>query len=169
MDRRRGGQPSSPPNLKRTEGGYMCADLMNANVHHIAISVEDIDRALIFYCDLLGFEVDWDMDHRSGEGMSKVVGLPNADARMVMLKGYGLRLELFKYYEPEGKKSDPQKQNDFGLTHFALSVKNIHQIYERLFKNGVQFNCPPQNLRPGVWATYMNDPEGITIELIEYQ
>lgn len=142
---------------------------IEAAVHHIAISVEDIDRALSFYHDLLGFEVDWDMDHRSGDAMSRVVGLTNADARMVMLKGYGLRVELFRYYSPTGDVCGPKRQCDFGLTHFALSVKNIHQIYERLLKAGVQFNCPPQNLRSGVWATYMKDPEGVTIELIEYK
>lgn len=141
---------------------------IEAKVHHIAVSVEDIDRALSFYRDLLGFEVDWDMDHRSGESLSKVVGLTNADARIVMLKGYCFRLELFKYYAPPGSYCEPKRQCDFGLTHFALSVKNIHQIYKRLLKDGVQFNCPPQNLRPGVWAAYMKDPEGNTIELVEY-
>ena len=58
---------------------------------------------------------------------------------------------------------------DFGLTHFALSVKGIQKIYERLLGEGIRFNCPPQNLRPGVWATYMKDPEGVTIELVEYE
>ena len=141
---------------------------MDATAHHVAISVVDIDRALTFYRDLLGFEVDWEIDHKSGEALSNIVGLPNADAHMIMLKGYGLRVELFKYYNPEGKQREPQRQCDFGLTHFALSVKDIHQIYDRLSKAGVPFNCPPQNVRPGVWATYMKDPEGVTVELVEY-
>jgi glyoxylase I family protein len=142
---------------------------MNATWHHVAISVQDLDRALEFYRDLLGFEVDWDKDHYSGERMSRVVGLQTADAHVVMLKGYGMRLELFKYYTPVGKIDKPKRQCDFGLIHFALSVQDIHQIYERLFQAGVQFNCPPQNLRRGVWATYMKDPEGVTIELVEYE
>jgi glyoxylase I family protein len=78
-------------------------------------------------------------------------------------------VELFRYYSPTGRGRRPNRQCDFGLTHFALCVKNIHQIYERLLKAGVQFNCPPQKLRPGVCATYRKDPEGVTIELIEYQ
>lgn len=141
---------------------------MDAAIHHLAISVADTDRALRFYRDLLGFEVDWDMDHRRGEALARVVGLPGADARMVMLKGYDLRLELFQYYTPEGEKRKPDRQCDFGLTHFALRVRNIHQIYGRLVRAGVEFNCPPQNVRPGVWATYLKDPEGVTIELVEY-
>ena len=147
----------------------MCDDVMEATWHHVAISVKDLDRALKFYRDLLGFEVDWEKEHYSGEAMSKVVGLPNADAHIVMLKGYGARVELFKYHTPAGEECGSKRQCDFGVTHFALSVKNLHQLYERLSKAGVRFNCPPQNLRPGVWATYMKDPEGVTIEMVEYQ
>lgn len=142
---------------------------MDATVHHVAISVADMDQALRFYQDLLGFEMDWDMDHRGGEALAKVVGMPGADTRIVMLKGYGLRLELFRYYTPQGKRHEPQRQCDFGLTHLALQVHNIQKIYERLVKAGVRFNCPPQNPRAGVWATYMKDPEGVTVELVEYE
>ena len=142
---------------------------MEASWHHVAISVKDLDRALWFYRDQLGFEVDWDRDHYTGEALSKVVRLPDADAHVVMLKGYGTRLELFKYYTPPGKEGEERRQCDFGITHFALTVKKLHEIYERLTKAGVQFNCPPQSPRPGVWATYMKDPEGVTIELVEYE
>ena len=142
---------------------------IDATWHHVAISVRDIEREIAFYRDLLGFEVDWDKDHYNGEMLSRVVGMPDADARVVMLTGYGTRIELFYYYKPKGQESPPKKMCDFGITHFALSVKDLKPLYERLLKKGVRFNCPPQNLRPGVWATYMKDPEGVTIELIEYQ
>ena len=46
---------------------------MDATWHHVAVAVKDLDRALGFYRDLLGFEVDWDRDHYSGEWFSKVV------------------------------------------------------------------------------------------------
>ena len=137
-------------------------------VHHVAISVRDIDRAVQFYTDVMGFEVDFDNDHRCGEPLGNVVGLKDVDVRIVMLKGYGLRVELFKYYNPAGRDLGPKRQCDFGLTHFAFSVKGIHSVYERLLNKGVEFNCPPQNLRPGVWATYFHDPEGNTMELVEY-
>lgn len=142
---------------------------MGATVHHVAISVADIDQALRFYRDLLGFKVDWDMDHRGGEALAKIVGMPNTETRIVMLEGYGLHLELFKYYTPEGRSREPQRQCDFGLTHLALQVSNIREIYNRLKKAGVRFNCPPQSPRPGVWATYMKDPEGVTVELVEFE
>jgi glyoxylase I family protein len=142
---------------------------MEATWHHVAISVRDLEGALAFYRDLLGFEVDWDRDHYKGEMLSNIVGLPGADAHVVMLMGYGTRLELFQYYTPAGQGVEPKRQCDFGLTHFALTVKNIHSIYDRLCKAGVHFNCPPQSPRAGVWATYLKDPEGVTIEFVEYE
>jgi len=147
----------------------MLGNWTDANVHHIAISVEDLERELQFYRDVLGFKVDWDMDNRGSEALSKVVCLSDANPHIIMLQGYGLRLELFKYHSPRGRNTGPKRQCDFGLTHFALSVKNINEIYKNLVKAGVEFNCPPQELRPGVQATYMKDPEGVTIELVEYQ
>ena len=141
---------------------------MEATWHHAALAVRDMDQALKFYCDLLDFKVDWIKESYGGEKFSKVVGLPNANAHVVMLKGHGVQLELFHYHNPMGIESEPKRMCDFGLTHFAFSVKSIHAIYETLSAKKVHFNCPPQNLRPGVWATYMRDPEGNTIELVEY-
>jgi catechol 2,3-dioxygenase-like lactoylglutathione lyase family enzyme len=142
---------------------------MEATWHHTAMAVQDMERAKRFYCDLLGFEIDWERPHYSGEPFANVVGMPDAAAHVVMLKGYGTRLELFTYHRPAGQVGDPKRQCDFGLTHFALSVQGIHDLYERLSAAGVEFNCPPQNLRPGVWATYLKDPEGVTIELVQYE
>ena len=142
----------------------MAETWMDAKMDHLTISVADIDRALIFYRDILGFQVDWD---RSGLKIAKVVGLPDANARQIMVRGYGLCVELMKYYTPEGKVRTPNRQCDFGLTHFCLSVRNIDEVYRRLLKDGVEFNCPPQEIRHGVWATYFKDPEGVAIELVE--
>ena len=142
---------------------------MEATWHHTAMAVQDMDRAKRFYCDLLGFEIDWERPNYSGEPFANVVGMPDAAAHVAMLKGYGARLELFTYHQPAGRVREAKRQCDFGLTHFALTVKGIHELYERLSAAGVQFNCPPQNLRPGVWATYLKDPEGVTIELVQYE
>jgi len=142
---------------------------MLASWHHVGISVRDMPRALHFYRDLLGFELEWEHKERGGPELSKVVGMAEARAHIAMLQGYGGRIELFCYLNPEGKDLGPRRQCDFGLIHMALSVRDIRPLYERLSAAGVDFNCPPQELRPGVTATYMNDPEGNTIELVEYQ
>ncbi len=141
---------------------------MRIDFHHVAVAVSDMDRSVRFYRDLLDFRVAWDMDDRQGEALSRVVGLPGARTRMVMLEGHGGRVELFQYHHPLGMDAGRRRMCDFGITHFALSVRGIQDLYERLAAAGVQFNCPPLVLRPGVTATYMKGPDGETVELIEY-
>ncbi len=141
---------------------------MEIRWHHVAMAVENMDRVVSFYRNLLGFEIDWEKQQYTGEGIARVVGLKEAKARVVMLKGHGTRMELFQYLHPKGRRVGDRRQCDFGLTHLALEVKGIHDLYGRLLEAGVPFNCPPQNLRPGVWATYMQDPEGNTVELVQY-
>ena len=135
----------------------------------MAIAVENIERSKSFYCHELGFEIDWERPNYYNVAMARVVGLDQADAHVVMLKGYDTRIELFHYHHPQGKVLPPLRQCDFGLTHFAFSVQKIQALYDQLSARGVSFNCPPQNLRSGVWATYMHDPDGNTIELVEYE
>jgi catechol 2,3-dioxygenase-like lactoylglutathione lyase family enzyme len=47
-------------------------------------------------------------------------------------------------------------------------VEDIDGLYEKLLADGVQFNTPPLVIRPGVKATYFHDPDGITLEFVQY-
>ncbi len=141
---------------------------MDATFHHVAIAVKDMDSMITFYRDCLGFSINWEKPAYSGMEFGKVVALEGAMAHVAMLSGYGMHLELFHYFEPPGLDRGVPRMCDFGYTHFALTIKSLEDIYSRLVEAGTAFNSPPQNLRPGVWAVYMNDPEGNTIELVQY-
>ncbi len=141
---------------------------MNVLWHHVAIACKSMTVMRDFYTDVLNFNIEWEFEHYSGEHFSNVVGMSNADAHVVMLSGHNGRIELFQYHRPRGETAKHIRQCDFRITHFALAVTDIHQHYQKLAQKGVPFNCPPQELRPGVWATYLKDPERNTIELIEY-
>ena len=137
--------------------------------HHTALSVSDLDRSIRFYCDLLGMKLDWRIDHRKSEALEKVVGLKNVNVSYAMLSGWGGRLELFQYHTPVGQPYPPDKPlSDNGITHFAFQVEEIGALYEKLLGRGVRFNTPPQVIREGVKATYLHDPDGIILELIQY-
>jgi catechol 2,3-dioxygenase-like lactoylglutathione lyase family enzyme len=134
---------------------------------HVGITVEDMDRTLAFYCDLLGFKVEKDVAY-SGE-VSKLFGLPGSDVRLVWIRGFGLRVELIKFNSPEVKKVAPKEINETGITHFSIEVKNIQEWYERLVKAGVELTCSPVSPRPGVKSTYIKGPDGVTIQMQEFQ
>jgi len=137
--------------------------------HHTAISVTDLDRSIQFYCELLGMKLEWRIEHKKSETLEKVVGLKHVDVSYAMLSGWGGRLELFQYHSPMGQSYPSDKPVcDKGITHFAFEVKDIEGLYERLVARGVLFNTPPQVVREGVKATYFHDPDGITLELVEY-
>lgn len=141
--------------------------LRDTAFHHVGISVRDMEKAKDFYCNTLGFSIVWEHPERTGEALQKVVGLPGALMHITMIEGYGMRIELFKYITPAGRDRGEQRQCDFGLIHIALKVKDARAIYADLAGKGVLFNSPPQDLRPGVVALYMRDPEGNTIEIME--
>ncbi len=137
--------------------------------HHTAISVTEMDRSIHFYCELLGMNLEWRIDHKRGEALEKVVGLENVDVSYAMLSGWGGRLELFQYHSPPGQPYPPDKPVcDQGITHFGFQVDEIDALYEKLVALEVRFNTPPQVIRPGVKATYFHDPDGITVEFVQY-
>ena len=142
---------------------------MIKSFHHTALSVSDLDRSIRFYCDLLEMKLDWRIDHRKSEALEKVVGLKNVNVSYAMLSGWGGRLELFQYHTPVSQPYPPDKPvSDNGITHFAFQVEEIEALYEKLLGRGVRFNTPPQVIRKGVKATYLHDPDGIILELIQY-
>lgn len=137
--------------------------------HHTAISVKDLDRSIHFYSNLLGMKLEWRIDHRKSEALEKVVGLKNVDVSYAMLSGWGGRLEIFQYHSPEGKPLPPGwPVCDKGVTHFGFEVEAIDALYEKLVAEGVRFNTAPQTIRDGVRATYFHDPDGITVEFVQY-
>jgi len=137
--------------------------------HHTAISVMDIDRSIRFYRDVLGMTLDWRIDHRKSEALERVVGLKDVDVSYAMLSGWGGRVEIFQYHSPEGLPYPSDKPVcDRGITHFGFQVEEIDNLYEKLLSHGVRFNSPPQVIRPGVKAAYFHDPDGVTVELVQY-
>jgi len=138
-------------------------------LHHTALSVNDLERSIRFYRDILGMTLEWRIDHRKSEALEKVVGLRNVDVSYAMLSGWGGRIELFQYYSPEGEPYPPDKPvSDKGITHIAFQVEDIGGLHEKMVGHGVRFNSPPQVVREGVKAAYFHDPDGVTLELIQY-
>jgi glyoxylase I family protein len=140
---------------------------MIVGIHHIAIGVPDLDQALVFYRDALGFAVvqegDWDRDYPQAD---RVIGLEETSARIAMLKAANAYLEIWEYRHPlpEDRRSRPC---DLGYPHFALQVTDIEAEYERLGAAGMTFAAAaPVNLG-NTSAIYGKDPFGNLIELYE--
>lgn len=142
---------------------------MIRGIHHTAISTSNLERALAFYRDLLGFEVDIEFNWPVGtEVADKITGLKDSSARAAMLKAGNTMIELFQYESPLPQRGDSNRQvNEHGITHICLDVTDVDAEYERLQAAGVKFHCPPQEFGGVAKATYARDPDGNVIELQE--
>ena len=118
---------------------------------HTTITVSKMKRSVEFYRDLLGFEV---------LGM-----LPQKKANFVYLQLGDYKLELFEF-EENGSSYEPEPDEDVGLKHLAFRVEDVDAVTEKLKAEGVNFTLEPLET-DGVKLAFFQDPDGISIEIIE--
>ena len=137
-------------------------------LHHVGISVTDLDRAVDFYTNSLGMELAAPAFPFGGALYEQVMALENAKGRMSVVRKGSLMLELFEFAHPSPARKDPNYSvGDRGISHFGIEVTDIEAIYERLVAKGVRFHCPVVTFPRGVKATYGRDQDGNVFELLE--
>ena len=141
---------------------------MILGVHHPALAVPDMDKALEFYCGVLGFEQCMEADIPSGIApMNDAFGIANAGCKVRMVKKGNSCIELFEFADSEA--GDPKRPvNREGITHFALCSDDMDADYAKLEAAGVVFNTPLFGASPSRFA-YGRDPFGNVIELLEHE
>lgn len=117
-------------------------------IGHIHLKVSNIDKALTFYRDLLGFEVI----ERIGD-----------EAVFLSAGGYHHHIGLNTWYSKEG---DVSSRSGVGLFHAAIVYperKDLSKILKRLNDKGYSLSGAADH---GVSeALYLDDPDGNGIEL----
>lgn len=135
---------------------------------HVALCVNDFDRALAFFVGFLGFALEGEMDRRGEPALGTAVGLPGAVIRWAMLSHQGRRIELFRYYRPQGE-TRPRRQCDFGYSHIAFVVADVDAAYAEILAAGYRTVSPPQVLRGGrSKVVYVEEPEGAITEFVQW-
>ena len=141
---------------------------MIVQLRHVGIVVRDLEVSCIFYQKLLGLTSYQVMDEQ-GPFIDAILGLNKGRVQTVKLPvPGGAVIELLYYHNPPNHESGARKINEVGITHFALTVKDIDQEYDRLKKEGVEFHSVPQNSPDGyAKVVFCKDPDGNCIELVE--
>ena len=137
-------------------------------VRHTGIAVTDMERAIVFYRDLLGLTITQDFSEE-GDYIDRISGLSGVQVRMVKLTtDDGSMIELLQYLSHRRESPDNPQICDIGCSHIAFTVDDIDKEYTRLSQSGVRFNCPPY-ISPNSYAkvTFCHDPDGTSIELVE--
>lgn len=139
---------------------------MIVGIHHVAIGVSDIEKALTFYTEGLGFEVVQRSHVKNSPKAEKAMGIAAIDAKMAMLKTSNAFIELWQYSHPASK--DPRSgPSDYGYPHLALQVDDIQDEYDRLKTHGMEFVGEVVHFEDRTSAIYGRAPCGNIIELYE--
>ena len=105
----------------------------------------------------------------SGDYIDNFSALKNVRVRTIKMTLENDDMVELLWYETHPEEPDMSRPiTRIGCSHFAMTVKNLDETYERLVEAGVYFNSPPQ-LSPDGFAkvTFCKDPDGSLIELVE--
>lgn len=137
-------------------------------IRHTGLVVADLERALHFWCELLGFKVVKQMDE-SGPHLDAMMGLENVRVTTAKLAAPdGGLIELLRFHSHPDQPGWNGTPYSTGLTHIALTVENLDQLLLKLAQAGMPTPAPPQRSPDGkVKVIYARGPEGILLELVE--
>jgi catechol 2,3-dioxygenase len=119
-----------------------------ADIGHVHLKVADLDRALDFYCGVLGFE----LQQRIGD-----------DAAFVSAGGYHHHIGLNTWHS---KGASPPPARSTGLFHVAIRYpdrRSLADALRRLTQAGVPLGGASDHAVSE--AIYLDDPDGNGIEL----
>lgn len=122
-----------------------------------SVSIDDYDKALKFYTEVMGFVLKRDIPLGDGARWITVVSPDEPD-------GTELLLEPNANY-PAMKALKEALFKD-GIPFTAFEVGDIHEEYERMRKLGVDFAMEPTNMGPTI-AAVLNDTCGNLIQIYQ--
>lgn len=144
------------------------------NFSHIGLSFPDLDKAVKFYADVMGWylvmapsTVEED-DSAIGEMSKAVFGEGWHSYRIAhMLTGDGIGIEMFQF---EGNQ-DPDGNFKFwetGIFHYGVQDPDIEGLIAKIVAHGGKQRMPVKTYYPGkkpYKMVYMEDPFGNLVEI----
>jgi catechol 2,3-dioxygenase-like lactoylglutathione lyase family enzyme len=138
--------------------------------NHTGVIVTDLDRAIGFFRDLLGFEL-LSRAPRDPALIGRMTGLPAPAVEIAHLQGPGHRVELIRYAGSGGRNLDPPRVYDDGAAHVALDVDDVAAAVAAAATHGLEpvgeivaIDAGPNRGRKVV---YLQSPYGLLIEFIQ--
>jgi len=128
---------------------------------HFCIAVQDLEKQLQFYCDVLGLHVT--MDYTAPDGTRMLLLSPPGES------GSGAyAVEVLRFPNPRSLPENHNAPEWLGFKHAAFAVTNLDELHQKLIAAGAQVRGEPRSPYEGV-PRVLNcfDPEGNRLELVE--
>ena len=135
---------------------------MIKTIESIVIMVNDIQKSVKFYTDVLGFSI------------SNKIEMAEVGLSAVFVEKDGSRIGLMNYKGKKIPKRSEIGQIKLGESsipindHITFSVDDIEATATELKGKGVVFNLEPIQLEGGIKVAFFKDTEGVLIELVEH-
>lgn len=145
------------------------------DLHHLGLTVADIERSIAFYRDLLGMTLHRRRPQVDDEYVALQTGYPGVVLNVASFKVSAdspQSLEVVQYMNQSGPPAEAET-NRPGSSHLCLTVHNLRACYADLKTKGVRFKSEPVTITAGPNAgglvVYFFDPDGYTLELFQPQ
>ena len=122
-----------------------------------SVSIDDYDKALKFYTEVMGFEKKRDIPLGGGARWITVVSPEDPEGVELLLEPNA------EYPAMKALKEDLVRD---GIPYTAFEVEDIQQEYERLRNLGVEFTMEPTNAGVTTVAV-LHDPCGNLIQIYQ--
>jgi lactoylglutathione lyase len=118
---------------------------------YVVLVVQDLDRSLGFYCDLLGLP----LGHRSGSFAQLATGA----TRVALYERSAMAAML-------GRELEPPSPEAAGF-ELGFKVEDCDTAYDELVSGGATPAVPPTDRAWGQRTAYVRDPDGHLVELAQ--
>jgi len=123
-------------------------------IHHIAITVNNLEESVKFYTQVLEFEI------------AKRFAREDMGAHATFVKLNDFQIELWQFQD---MKENTEPLNDIkvrGIRHIAFEVDDLDKTISNLNEKGLKFSEPKLGAS-GHKYSFANDPNGIALEFYE--
>jgi catechol 2,3-dioxygenase-like lactoylglutathione lyase family enzyme len=142
-------------------------------LHHLGVTVADIDRSIEFYRDILGMELVGRRPCVEADYVAKQTGYPGVQLSVASFRVSAdnpQTLEVVQYLNCPGEAVD-QATNRPGNTHLCILVDDLQAAFDDLSQQGVQFKSDPVRITAGPneggLVVYFYDPDGYPMEMFQ--
>jgi len=144
-------------------------------VDSIGITVKNMDRAVEFYTQVLGFERVDDREV-TGENYERLYGVFGLRLHTTHMQLGDESIELMEFLAPRGRPEPADsRSNDRWFQHVAIIVSDIDRAYRRLREHHVEHASTGPQVLPdwnpgaaGIAAFYFRDPDGNHLEILHF-